>query len=219
MDAASLFDASAAAIVVGGTLLSTVLRSGLTDCRHALAALGGLGRKPFDAPAVRAELAAQLRDIHTDGLLRAEPHRFADREFDEAADALIASRSLGALHEAHATHRARRQEQADRAVRALSQSSEMAPVFGLAGTLIGLSQLPAEGLAQGSYATTISLAVLTTLYGLLLANLVLAPLARIVDRRAQAEERARQEIVDWLAAKLEPEIPGRRGPSPVAEAA
>ncbi len=58
----------------------------------------------------------------------------------------------------------------DRAVRTLAQAAELAPVFGLAGTLISLSQLPAEGLARGALGGAISMAVLTTLYGLLLAN-------------------------------------------------
>ena len=44
--------------------------------------------------------------------------------------------------------------------------------------------------------------MLTTLYGLLLANLLLAPLARMVDRAAAAEEAERQTIVDWLASQV-----------------
>ena len=56
----------------------------------------------------------------------------------------------------------------------------------------------------------LAMAVLTTLYGLLLANLVLAPLARAIDRVAGEEEADRQEIVDWLAAQVADEMPGRR---------
>ena len=57
------------------------------------------------------------------------------------------------------------------------------------------------------------MAVLTTLYGLLLANLVLAPLARVIERAAAAEERERQSIVDWLAAQVAPAIPRSRAPA------
>ena len=38
----------------------------------------------------------------------------------------------------------------------------------------------------------------------------LAPLARAIDRLAHAEEQDRREIVDWLAAQVADEIPGRR---------
>jgi len=46
------------------------------------------------------------------------------------------------------------------------------------------------------------MAVLSTLYGLLLANLVLAPLARVLHRTALHEEAQRQQVVDWLSAQV-----------------
>lgn len=202
MGLASYFDAASLAIVLGGTLLATLLRCGAGDCRQALTALAHLGRNGFDADAARSELAVQIRDIREDGLLRANPRHFGDSEFDDVTDALIGSRSVPALLASHEEHKARRMEAANRAVRTLAQSAELAPVFGLAGTLISLARLPVEGLTKGAYMGSISMAVLTTLYGLLLANLILAPLARIVERAAAVEERERQKLVDWLAQQV-----------------
>ena len=54
------------------------------------------------------------------------------------------------------------------------------------------------------------MAVVTTLYGLLCANLLLAPLARMVERAALAEEAARQEVIDWLAGQVAGAVPPRR---------
>jgi chemotaxis protein MotA len=96
------------------------------------------------------------------------------------------------------------------AVRTLAQSSELAPVFGLAGTLLSLALLPRTGISGTDYASTISMAVLATLYGLILANLLLAPLACIVNRRANAEEAERQKVLDWLAAQVAAICPPRR---------
>jgi chemotaxis protein MotA len=75
-------------------------------------------------------------------------------------------------------------------------------------TARSLSQMPADGIAKGAYAGSISMAVLTTLYGLMLANLVLAPLARLVERTAASEEADRQKIVDWLASHVAKEMRG-----------
>ena len=108
--------------------------------------------------------------------------------------------------------KARRIAASERAASTLAQASELAPVFGLAGTLISLSQLPADGIARGAYAGAIGMAVLTTLYGLLLANLLLAPLARVIERAAAREEAERQSIVDWLAGQIAPAIPRRKLP-------
>ena len=202
MNLADLLDGPSAAIVLGGTVLATMLRCGLSDSARALAALAGFGRRRFDADHVRADLAVQVQEIRKLGIMRTEPHHVGDAEFDEVSDTLIGSRSIPALLAAHEGHKARRQALSDGAVRTLAQAAELAPVAGLAGTLLSLSQLPASGVSGAGYAETIAMAVLTTLYGLLLANLLLAPLARMIDRAAAAEEAERRTIVDWLAAQV-----------------
>lgn len=200
----SLDDLPTLAIVLGGTMLATLLRAGLADCRAVAQALAAPVRHAFDADKVRAELAVQIQEIRQDGLLRAEPHRFNDPEFDEATGAMIGHRSLAALLAAHGAHRARRMGEAARAAGTLAMAAELAPVFGLFGTLVSLGRLPADGIDRGAYMAAIGMAVHATLYGLVAANILFAPLARLVERRAAAEEAARQRLIDWLAAQLAP---------------
>lgn len=204
MDLVSFTDTTSAAIVLGGTLVATLLRCGFDDCAIAWRALlpAMTAGSRFDAGQVRAALAVQVRDIQQNGLLRAHPRHFGDPEFDDATAVLIGQRSLQALLATHAQHQARRQLLADVAARTLNQAAELAPVFGLAGTLVSLGKLPGDGLDRGSYMAAIAMAVHATLYGLIAANLVLAPLARLVDRRACREEAERQDLVDWLAHAL-----------------
>jgi chemotaxis protein MotA len=202
MDLTNLLDPTSLAIVIVGTLAATVLRSGLGDCARTFGALGSLGRKRFDADRVRSELAIQVQEIKTDGILRAAPHEMGDSEFDEVSGTLAERRSISALLEAHEQHKSRRLALDNAAVRTLAQAAELAPVFGLAGTLYALAQLPRTGISGADYAATISMAVLTTLYGLLFANLVLAPLSCILDRRATSEEAERQKVLDWLAVQV-----------------
>lgn len=207
MELANLLDGPSAVIVVGGTFAATVLRAGFGDSMATVRALVGLRRKHFDADETRAVLAGQVSAIRQDGILRAAVRHSGDAEFDEATDALIGGRSLAALIERHEAHKLRRMAGADKAVRTLAQAAELAPAFGLVGTLVSLSQLPADGIAQGALFGAISMAVLTTLYGVLLANLVLAPLSRAVERAAEDEERQRQQVLDWLAGQVAPAIP------------
>ena len=202
MNFLSLVDVPSAVVVVGGTLLATLLRCGWRDCHTAVVAVGALGQRRFDAEHVRSELAVQVQEIRQDGLLRAEPHSIGDSEFDEVTGTLIARRSVPALIAAHESHKARRLANSNVAIRTLAQASELAPVLGLAGTLLSLTQLPRTGVSGAAYAGTISMAVLTTLYGLIAANFIFAPLARMVDRKANAEEAERQKILDWLAEQV-----------------
>jgi chemotaxis protein MotA len=219
MHAQSLIDPLSATIVVGGTLVATFLRCGLADCRTAIASLLALRKARFNAEHARGELATHVQAIRRDGLVRAQSHHFGDPEFDDACDGLAQTHSLTSLRDAHRSHRTRRQERARRAVDTFAQAAELAPVFGLAGTLISLSQLPSGGAASGDFTGAIGMAVLTTLYGLLLGNVIFAPLARLVERAAQAEERERQTVVEWLEAQIAPAVPRLHETKPVHERA
>lgn len=206
----ALADAPSAAIVFGGTALAVAMRCGWRDGAAAVRSVAHLWQPRFDADRARAGLAVQVQGIVKDGIIRAQPHHSGDAEFDEATDAMLERRSVGALLIAHESHRDRRLASSNRAVRFLTQAAELAPVFGLVGTLISLSQLPGDGLAKGAMTGAISMAVITTLYGLLLANLILAPLARMVERAAEAEEEGRQQIIDWLAGQVGAALPHPR---------
>lgn len=210
MNVLQLLDPVSLAIVFGGTLAATLLRCGWRDTRAALIALAQLPNRPFDSARVRAELAAQVREIEEDGILRAEPHSFGDGEFDDLSDALIRHRSIKALHDEHARHRSRRRTAAETATRVLGEAAELAPVLGLVGTLVALGGFSAA--AGGDYARSIGTAVVTTLYGLVLANFVFGPLAGAIARRARAEESEREALIAWLAATVERAIPGAPPP-------
>lgn len=203
----SLIDPTSAAIVIGSTLLATFLRCGWSDCRLALMSFVALFRPRFNAERARGELATHVQAIRRDGLVRAETHHVGDPELDEACDSLAETHSLTALRDTHRNHRLKRQERNRRAVDTFAQAAELSPVFGLAGTLISLSQLPAGGAAAGDFTGAIGMAVLTTLYGLVLGNIVFAPIARVVERAAMGEERERQAVVDWLEAQIAPAAP------------
>lgn len=210
-------DAPTAAIVLGGTLLATLLRCGWRECGAALAAVAGLGRRPFDADKARAGMAVQVQAIARDGLLRANPRHFEDAGMDAATDALFGHRTLAALLATHERWQAARVALAQSAVNTLLQAAELAPVAGLAGTLISLSRLPANGVERSSYLVAIGMAVHATLYGLIAAHLLLAPLARAVERSAMREEGERQAIVDWLTSLLTPVAGASPAHSPPAE--
>ncbi len=216
MEFTQLLDPLSAAIVIGGTLAATLLRCGWSETGAALQMLAQVPRRPFDSDRVRAELAAQVREIGQDGILRAEPHRFGDGEFDDLSDALVRHRSIKALFAEHDRHRQRRQSLAQAATRVFNEAAELAPVLGLAGTLFALG-----GYAPGvdaDYARSIGTAVVTTLYGLILANFFFAPLASAVERHARAEESERTRLLEWLAAAIERTVP-RHGPPAQGRAA
>ncbi len=69
----------------------------------------------------------------------------------------------------------------------LRSMATFAPAFGMLGTLFGLIQMLGglESAALSQIGTTMSFALVTTLYGLVLANMALKPLAIKMERRVQ----------------------------------
>lgn len=192
------FDPDAIAIVLFGTLAATVLRCGITDSRIALAGLRNLFDRPFDVPQAKAELAVQIREIANDGFIRAEPRHFGDNEFDSLSDLIINQRSIQSLHGEHAKFKLARLTHSQTAVRVFESAAELAPVFGLAGTLVALAQAPGSGGQDNSLVGAIAMAVITTLYGLVAANFIFAPLGSAIARRSRREEQDRDEVLAWL---------------------
>jgi len=197
------FDPVAVAIVLVGTLAATLLRSGIADSRIALGALRGLLDAPFDVAKAKASLAVQIREIANDGFIRAEVHHFGDNEFDSLSDLIIRQRSIQSLHAEYLKFRDVRLANAQTAMRVFACAADLAPVLGLAGTLIALGHAQGATPENTGIVGAISMAVVTTLYGLVAANFVFAPLGNVIARRSQQEERDRDEVLEWLASGIE----------------
>lgn len=221
MDISALWDPASAAIVIGGTLLATALRAGFADLKATLLVLGGLARRRFDYPAARAEIAEQVENMRHDGVLRAEPSKSSDSEIADATGALIRHRSIQAAMAEHGRYQSKRLAKRERALRTIYAAAELTPIFGLAGTLLALSQLPVGGANNSDLMGAVGMAVVSTLYGLLVAHLLLMPLARWIERAGEREEADRNHLFDWLAQQLAsacPEGSGRDSNQPVSSA-
>ena len=68
-----------------------------------------------------------------------------------------------------------------------SELGKFAPAFGMIGTLIGLVQMLADLNDPASLGPSMAVALLTTFYGAVLANLIFLPMVSKLDRRAKIE--------------------------------
>ena len=75
----------------------------------------------------------------------------------------------------------------NRSAGVLRRAAEVAPAMGLIGTLLGLVQLLGNLQHPESFGPAMALALLTTLYGAVLSNMVLAPLASKLERNSANE--------------------------------
>ncbi len=91
------------------------------------------------------------------------------------------------------TERIRRAGDASRAIASAWKSlAKYPPAFGLVGTVFGLVHLMralAQGLSPREIGTLMATALVATLYGLILANLVIAPFAEAILKAAEVRRR------------------------------
>ncbi|MDE0895570.1 MAG: MotA/TolQ/ExbB proton channel family protein [Planctomycetota bacterium] len=82
----------------------------------------------------------------------------------------------------------------------LESAAATAPAFGMVGTLIGLVKMLANLSNPDDIGAGMSVALLTTLYGAMLANMVLIPLAGKLEVRAKEEVLLRDLMVEGIVA-------------------
>lgn len=200
----ALLDAQALAIVLLGTVLATALRCGWRESVGGLRAALALASRGFDAGANRAALARTARSIDELGYLRSDAPPPPDRELALLLDDVLAAGSAKGVQAAARTQRSRREGARRAACQVFESAGELAPVFGLAGTLFAITRLvPETGLtAAETTMASVATAVLSSLYGVLLAHLVCLPLAHAIERRQARDERERAEALDWFENAL-----------------
>jgi chemotaxis protein MotA len=200
----SLFDPGSLAIVIAGTVLPTVARCGWRDFGAALKAAGGLLRAGFATEPNRRALAQAIEAIRRDGHHRADPALPPDRALGLMLETYLRHGALEALGGVRRAERALDEARRVNAAQVFVWAAELAPVFGLVGTLYGLSQLtPSAGVgASAVIMDAVSTAVLTSLYGALIAHLLCYPLASAIERRGLADERERDTLAEWFTLQI-----------------
>ncbi len=80
----------------------------------------------------------------------------------------------------------------------LEMFASFAPAFGMIGTLVGLVQMLSSLKDPSQIGGGMAVALLTTLYGALIANMICLPLAGKLDVRAKQEAQLRMLMIDGL---------------------
>jgi chemotaxis protein MotA len=198
IDASTLlvfWDPTALAIVGGGTLLATAARGPFPDTLAALRALPILVRRPFDFEPARAELARAERLSQAKSLLAVDSQLLTDVDVAEGFEAVAAGATPDAVEQLLGRLRSDRIERHGVVQDFWAAAAETAPSMGMVGTLIGLVQMFRSMDDPAAIGEAMAIALLATLYGAMIANLVAAPIAARLRRLSRAEEIERRELV------------------------
>jgi chemotaxis protein MotA len=201
-------DPLALAIVGGGTLAAMVLRTPARDVVRGFSALRLLGRRRFDAGPLLTQIAALTRIAKRHGVIALDRSVIEDPDVAAAAAAIVdgaGPEDVAALLRHLQTARTERHRAA---FELWSGAAEAAPAMGMIGTLVGLVRMFTAMRDPSAIGGAMAIALLTTLYGAALANLIAVPVAARLKRKARNEAQERARIVDPLVslAGIEPGI-------------
>jgi chemotaxis protein MotA len=200
-------------MVVGGTFAVTCVSFSAGDVVRAHPTMvGALANSTPDAiDAARGMMTlADLVRRHGPLALQDQLAQFKDDPFLHRAMSLVVDAAppeeIEAVMTAEADATAQRMQ---RSASIMRRAAEVAPAMGLIGTLVGLVQMLGSLDEPSKIGPAMALALLTTLYGALLANIVFSPLAAKIERNASAEAVLRQIYMIGAISMARQENPRR----------
>ena len=210
----TFFDPKSLLIVVGGTAAGLLVTFTLDEVKRAVPLTKEMfGFEPPDYAALAEQLTDFARTARRDGPLA------LDARVAEAEDPMLRSALEMAVDGvAPGPAQAALQTQAAEAaggplllVKLLNKAGMYAPAFGMVGTLIGLIQMLQNLDDPSAIGPAMAVAMITTFWGALLANLVFLPMAGKVQGQAKARAKAHEMIRVGAAGILEGDSPGALG--------
>ncbi|WP_027338698.1 motility protein A [Halonatronum saccharophilum] len=188
-------------IVLGGTLGGVILAYSFKQLRSAIKGLKIIFSQTNDeAGDIISILVSFAEKARREGLLALEEEAYdLDDEFlkkgvqlvvdgtDPQLVKSILETELTFLEERHSLNRG-----------VFSKGAELAPAFGMIGTLIGLIGMLAQLDDPTQLGGGMSTALITTLYGALLANVVFIPLAEKLRIKSEEEILSKEVMIEGI---------------------
>ena len=195
-------------IVICGTLLVVLMKFNLGQALGAMSVAARAFSNKLPDPAVLIKQIVEMNAIaRREGLLALEEHE-VDNEFLKRGVELVVDGSeaetVRATLERDLIETAERHKWGAKVFGALG---EVAPAMGMIGTLIGLVQMLSAMDDPKQIGPAMAIALLTTLYGAFLANVVALPIADKLALRKSEETRLNSICIDGVVGICEGQSP------------
>ncbi len=207
MDLGTFLDPVAFAIVGGGTAASAILRTPARDLARAVRALRTLPRRDFAAEPLLQQIAALGRIARRHGAVSLDKTVIADPDVAAAIADIVDGHSPEDIAARLQHLRRARIERHVAAADAWAGMAEAAPAMGMIGTLVGLVAMFVQMTDPQAIGGAMAVALLATLYGALIGNLMAMPIANRLRAAGRAEAFERARIEAPLVALAERERP------------
>ncbi|WP_152205840.1 MotA/TolQ/ExbB proton channel family protein [Marinobacter changyiensis] len=181
------------AIVIGGTFAVTLIKFRLPTVMGAFRlALTTAFTDRMERPATLIQEVSQLaRLVRKEGILGLESHETGNEFLRKAINLCVDGHPPELIDEVLSQDIQQTMERYDVAERVFRGIGESAPAIGMLGTLVGLVQMLNTLDNPAAIGPAMAIALLTTLYGAFIAQLIALPLADKLQLKAEDEQRNR----------------------------
>ncbi len=177
-------------IVGGGTFAATSIAFPTEELKHMF----GVVRRVFNDPgnemvSISQYLLQAMRILKKDGPLALEDMatKAPTEPLKKGLQLIADGADVRTIQEILATEQKYMEEHHRIGQKIFNEMGKYAPAFGMVGTLIGLVQMLANMSDPESIGPAMAVALLTTFYGAVLANLIFLPMVAKLDRRIVIE--------------------------------
>lgn len=198
-------------IVIGGGFAATVIRFPLKNVFQALA-LGGkvaFTHKHTDPKDMIDQIAALADKVRRDGPLALDNMEIDDAFLSKGAQYVADGYDPVFIQESLELERDQILERLDEGQRIYKAIGDAAPAFGMIGTIVGLVQMLSNMEDPSTIGPAMAVALLTTLYGAVIANLVALPISDKLSTKGKITEVSATLTIDGvmqLAAGKNPNL-------------
>jgi len=229
-DFAAFVDTPSLLIVVAGSIMVVMFRSSLSEFLGAVGVLGKTFKNKLDAPEALIEQIVELATIaRKDGMIALEGQEIANPFMSKAVAMLVDGTDGGVIKNSLEREKDMTKLRHDMGAKIFSAWGEIAPAMGMIGTLIGLVQMLGNMSDPKAIGPAMAVALLTTMYGAILANVFCLPISMKLQNQAVLEETNNELIIegilfiqdggnprvlsDYLGAFLSPKVRAKIAPA------
>ncbi len=204
----SFIDAPSALVVGGGTFAGTLVMFPMANVMASFkTAIKAFIHKPESVQDVISKLSELATVARKDGLLALEKQVIEDEFMAKGVSLLVDGTDQNNLRLMMETEVTAIQNRHADGAEIFDQIGSLAPAFGMIGTLVGLVQMLKTLSDPSAIGPSMAIALITTLYGALAANLFFIPVAKKLTIRSKEETTVKELIIEGIISVAKKENP------------
>lgn len=207
-------DGPSVMIVIGGGMAATLIRFPLSGIMQAFTTGGKVSftHKKVEPREIIEKLAEMGDIVRKTGPLGLENIELEEPNMKKGAQFIADGYDIGFIKESMELARDQYLTRLTEGQRVFKSLGDAAPAFGMIGTLVGLVQMLANMDDPSKIGPAMAIALLTTLYGAILANLICLPISDKLTAKFGFEEVNQTLIIDGIVA-----VRGGKSPALIRE--